>query len=472
MTSTSWPSETAVTLDREARDAAVSAANDRTRINLSWLLRLRWGATVGQAVTILLVQLTELMKMPLLLLAAIMAVEALSNVLLVGWARRRPVVTEQSMVAIMVFDVLALTALLYFTGGPFNPFCFLYLVHIALAAVILDARRTWALAGLSVMCLGLLFLGDVLGEEMDHATHMERMHMHMEGMWVAMIVAAVFIVYFVTRIRSALSERENELEVTRERTVREARLASLASLAAGAAHELATPLSTIAVAAKELARKLEIEATDPDSLEDAQLIRQEVARCREILDLMAADVGQSSGETIESRSIGALVEEALEGLPHRNRVVLHDPERLGQWSAHVPRRSIIQSLRVVLKNAVDATSDGASIEVRGEDRGERGIALIVRDHGRGMPPEVLARVGEPFFSTKGPGAGMGLGLFLTRGVVERIGGSFAIESGEGKGTTVTLTLPKKPPARVAQATANMTPLPLHNVPLASQESSP
>jgi two-component system sensor histidine kinase RegB len=114
-------------------------------------------------------------------------------------------------------------------------------VHIALAAVILDARTTWAIAGLSVACLGALFLREGMNEAMDHATHMQRMSAHMEGMWVAMVVAAGFIVYFVTRVRRALTIREAELSEAKDFSMRRERFASLAALAAGAAHELATP---------------------------------------------------------------------------------------------------------------------------------------------------------------------------------------------------------------------------------------
>jgi two-component system sensor histidine kinase RegB len=433
----------------DAADLPVVAhdlAGERHRINLSWLLQLRWGASAGQVATILIVSAVGMMRLPVALLLGIVALEVASNVACALWARRAPRIGDASLGLVLVFDVLSLTALLHFSGGPFNPFCFLYLVHIALAAVILRERWTWALTALSVGCLGALFAGDVLGAEVDHATHMQRMSMHMEGMWVAMVVAATFIVYFVTRITRALAAGERELAAARERTARQEKLASLAALAAGAAHELSTPLSTIAVVAKELEHRLA--SVDAEAVEDVLLIRGEVGRCRSILDHMAADAGQSSGETSVPQPVGRLVEDALEGLLDPGRVRVELAEAEAAQRVHVPPRGASQALRVVIKNAMDACAAGGVVRVRATAEADA-VRVAIEDDGEGMPPEVLARVGEPFFTTKGPGAGMGLGMFLTRAVVERIGGSVAIRSARGQGTTVTVTFPRRAPARAS-----------------------
>src|SRR6185369_2055893 len=184
-------------------------------------------------------------------------------------------------------------------------FSFLYLVNIALSAVVLRSLWTWTLVVLSLACFGALFAA---APAHGHAEHMQ---MHLQGMWVAFGVAAVFITYFVQRVTGALAARDVELAAANERTARHERLASLATLAAGAAHELSTPLSTIAIAAKELERRL---ASDGDAGADARLIREQVERCRQILAHMADDAGASSGETVEAVPIASIVDGALRGL--------------------------------------------------------------------------------------------------------------------------------------------------------------
>lgn len=423
-----------------AQPRGTESVRDRQGINFYWLLRLRWWAAAGQALVVLLVQLFLPVELPLWSLFGLLGVSVVSIVASSWWARRHPSPTAAWIGGIMAFDVLLLTAMLYLTGGPSNPFSFLYLVHIALAAVVLPVAWTWALSAFSLSCFGFLFWDHValsFGAHAGHAQHFE--HLHLQGMWVAFGVASVFIVYFVQRVTRALEARELELALAREMTARHERLASLATLAAGAAHELATPLSTIAVVTKELERSLE--GGGPDGLrDDVRLIREQVQRCRTILDQMAADAGETAGESLLQTSAETLVTEALEGLPDRGRVAVRIAEPVKAQSVTAPVRAVAQALRGLLKNAVDASPAGAPIELSVVAEGSSWVVRVV-DQGPGMPAEILSRVGEPFFTTKAPGAGMGLGLFLARAVLERLGGKIELESRPGEGSTATLVLP-------------------------------
>jgi len=410
------------------------------RINLSWLIKLRWGAAAGQAATILFVDFV--MKVPLRLapLLALVGLTALSNGALTLWLRRRLALGEGALVAVLALDVLALTGLLFFAGGSANPFSFLYLVHIALAAVVLRTVWTWVLVLLSLLASGALFFKQVwltLDEaSMDHPMH--DMQTHLVGMWVAFAVAAAFIVYFVTRIRRALARRESDLETERRLAARNDKLVALATLAAGAAHELATPLGTIVVAAKELERQMA--AGQSVSVEDLQLIRGQANRCRAILDQMAVDAGEATGEAPRSITIDDLVSQVLPGLHAEPAVhVAVDASARGR-ALHVPPAALAQALRGVLKNAQEASPRETSVSLSAQDRGGR-LEIAVEDRGPGMAPEVLVRAGEPFFTTKPPGQGMGLGLFLTRSVVERLGGVLELGARPEGGTRVTLCLP-------------------------------
>jgi two-component system sensor histidine kinase RegB len=405
-------------------------------INLAWLLRLRWVAICGQVLTVVAVEVLLGIDLPWLPLLAIVAFEAASNLAGAVWARRAGEIAEWPIGLLMALDVLLLTALLSLTGGPSNPFTVLYLIHIALAAVVLPPAWSWGLGALSVVSFGFLFLAE--GPWADAMPHGAHMRMHLEGMWVAFAVAAGFIVYFVQHVTRALAEREAELE--RAGAARHEKLASLATLAAGAAHQLATPLSTIAVVAKELEQQLQENNAAADTAADARLIREQVERCRDILVQMAADAGESAGEPIVTVPIERVIELALEGLRGDRTVSVRVEDRAAGKAIVAPVRSVSQALRAVVRNAVDASRQNGAVVLR-VDADDDAWRFEVRDRGTGMPPAVLQHVGEPFFTTKGPGGGMGLGLFLARTVLERLGGSLDLSSAPGNGTTAVLTLP-------------------------------
>jgi two-component system sensor histidine kinase RegB len=423
---------------RQATKARFSFAGDAHRVNFSWLITLRWGAMTGQIAIVAIVYL--ILRVPLLLVPLFLTigVEASSNIAAKMWVGRTKRVEEWVIAALMAFDILILTALLYFSGGPLNPFSFLYLVQIALGAVVLRPRKTWALVALSLLCFGALFFAhsDLKLDARDPTMHHEHDQLHLQGMWVAFGVAAAFIVYFVQRVTRALAEREGEL--ARQRTQSE-KLASLATLAAGAAHELSTPLSTIAVVAKELEHSLP-DSAPKDCVEDARLIRAEVERCRNILVQMADDAGESSGEAIVPITAEGLIESTLVEIDDRSRVQVILDDSAKARSIPGPPRALGRALGALVKNALSASPEESPIELRFGAELD-GWRIEVRDHGRGMAPDVLARAGEPFFTTKAPGQGMGLGLFLTRTIVERLGGRFELSSTPGEGTSARLALP-------------------------------
>ncbi|HEX7481585.1 MAG TPA: ATP-binding protein [Polyangiales bacterium] len=440
------------------RDAAMPAASgaldsEAQRINFAWLVRLRWGAVVGQLVTVLLVDLGMHIKVPRASLLAVIGTEAMSNVACTLWARKRTVVGPSTIGALLAFDIVLLSVLLFLSGGPFNPFSFLYLVHIALAAVVLPTVWTWGLVMLALFSFGSLFVQhDWLPSDIrTHMSHADQMRMHMQGMWIAFGVAAVFISYFVTRVRQSLGQRENELMRARALASRSEKLASLATLATGAAHELSTPLSTIAVVAKELERSLAKAGAHAQSVSDAQLIRREVDRCRDILQLMATDAGHSSAEGVSSVSVAELIESALQGLPRREQVSSELTTETARCVLRAQPQATAQALRSVLKNALQASPTGQTVAVDASVVNGT-CRLQVRDRGPGMVDDVLTRAGEPFFTTKQPGEGMGLGLFLSRMIIERLGGRIELHSRPGAGTTAVVSIPvaaAPPPGRDA-----------------------
>ncbi|HZR82996.1 MAG TPA: ATP-binding protein [Candidatus Binatia bacterium] len=443
--------------DREIPAASAATAAEPARINLQWLVRLRWVAIAGQLATIWIASLWLAVELALVPLHLLVAVEAASNLACAAWLRRARRVPDAVVAGVMALDVLLLTGLFEVSGGASNPFTSLYLVNIALAAVVLPPAWTWSLVALALACFGALFLRPVEGLPSDlggHAMgHGGDLRLHLEGMWVAFGVAATFIVYFVQRVSRALAGRERELAEARAAAARAERLASLATLAAGAAHELSTPLSTIAVVARELER--ELARLSADAAADVRLIREQVERCRTILIQMAADAGESTGEDFAAVGVAALVERALDGLADARRVAVavDGPPSV---EVVVPPRAVAQALRAVVKNALQASPPDGRVDVRATCEGAR-WRIAVSDRGAGMEPAVLARAFEPFFTTKPTGKGMGLGLFLARDVLERIGGAIQIASPPQGGTTAVLSLPGPTGGNAAHAGATRTP---------------
>jgi two-component system sensor histidine kinase RegB len=272
---------------------------------------------------------------------------------------------------------------------------------------------------------------------MHHAAHgVAEMNLHLQGMWFAFAVAAFVLAYFVTRVTHDLELQRREATHAEARALRAEKLASLATLAAGAAHELATPLATIAVVAKELEREL----SHGSSADDARLIRSEVDRCKHILEQMASDAGASAGEVFCQIGVRTLIDTSLEGLSERERVVV---ELSTEASLKAPSNVLSRALRGLVRNALQAST--TQVTVHAESRGSE-LVIDVLDRGTGMTPEVLANVGEPFFTTKPPGQGMGLGVFLARALCDRLGGRFELSSTLGQGTRVTMSLPSEPKA--------------------------
>lgn len=399
-------------------------------LTTAWINRLRWFAIAGQIGTIAATGAIAHVDLPVKALAVVLAIEVLFAICCEA-AERFDRFTAAALLGCMVVDVVMLTALLYFTGGPENPFNFLYLVHVTLSLVALGERAAWLLLCLSAAAFGALFFASQPLHMHGAGAH-SAMGLHMQGMWVGFVVAGVFIVSFASRLTRSLAAREQELNAARLRSQHSERLASLATLAAGAAHELNTPLSTIAVVAKELERNTQ--GLGEEVVEDAHLIRTEIDRCRQILEQLSVDSGYAAGSERQLIALG----EVLAGCDalHDERVVLKCSPASRAEQIRLHTRPLRLAINAVVDNALRA---GDGVVHVAAHRASGHVVIEVEDRGVGMSPSVASRAFEPFFSERE--GGMGLGLFLARGVAEATGGELVLDSVVGSGTTVRFRLP-------------------------------
>lgn len=412
----------------------MSMISARALVALPWLLRVRWVMVAGQALVVAIASVGLGITLPVVALLTLIGAAAATNAAAHMLQRRMPATTLGG--TLLLLDVLQLTGLMWLTGGPLNPFSMLFLVYITLAAVVLGARWTWTIAIAAALGFGALFVAPVDAHSALAHAFAGELGGHLQGMWWAFAAAAALTAAFVVRLSREIDDRDRELASARERAARTERLAALTTLAAGAAHELSTPLATIAVAAGELQRS-SLVASSPDTLEDVQLIQQQVARSRAILDRLGRRAGDPPGEMPHTQPLATVIAAALALIPDadRSRVTTNIPVAL---SIKAPAASLSESVAGLIRNALDAGATTVEVTGTGDPQW---CTLTIRDNGTGMPAEVLERVGEPFFTTKGPGHGLGLGVFLARLMTTELDGAFDITSAPGTGTIVILRLP-------------------------------
>ena len=457
-----------------------------------WLLGPRWGAALAYLVALGLAEAGAIQAMQRWPVLAAAVATLLTNLAL---ASPRPALPFQRVVALLLFDAAVLTGALYLTGGAANPLSALYLVQIGLGAILLRGPWPWAVAGLSVAAFGALFFAPSMevhtAAHAEHAAppaaqagHHETQHghphgpaaahdghadadaeadaigrahgahpagatnpffdLHLQGMCAAFTLTALLVTYFITRISSSLRARDAQLSRARTRALRAERVASLASMAAATAHELGTPIASIMLAATEMERGLSRGTAAETLAQDARLVKEQARRCRQILDSMLKDAGEMAGETPKRTAVADLVEHAVQGLgqTERNRVELHLPSALPDL--YVPCNVVSQAIQNLLRNALEASSASTPVSLRVEPSSEH-VLFRIEDRGVGMNAEELEEALEPFVTTR-PGRGQGLGLFLTRSVAERLGGSLTLHSEAGKGTVAELRLAREPAA--------------------------
>lgn len=413
------------------------------RIRRRTLHQIRWVALGGQAVAVLAVEFWLGFRQPLLLLALLIGFSALVNGLSLLRRPRSRWLEEREASLFLAFDLLQLGGLLALTGGLINPFTFLILAPVTVSASVLSPRSTMALAGLAIAVLALLAFWHLPLPWAGAGFDVEPLYLL--GLWIALTLTTAFISAYVASLAAERRRLGEALYATQGALAREQRLAALGGLAAAAAHELGSPLSTIAVVARDLEREL---PPGSPQREDALLLLEETQRCSRLLAELAKRPEADGGEPFNRLPISALIAAAAE--PHRLKSTAHfsitaQPlSGVDETEPVLPRDpQILHGLGTLIQNAlqfaqtrveVTALWDAARLELR------------IRDDGPGFEPGLLARLGEPYVSSgesgrPDSGPHMGLGIFIAQTLLSHSGAELSFTNHDLGGAEVVISWP-------------------------------
>ncbi len=388
------------------------------RVRLQTLVVIRWLAVAGQLGALLFLAFGLEFDVPLLLALAAVGTSAALNVIV---SLRYPVSTrlkDAEAVLFLTYDTLQLAVLVYLTGGTTNPFVVLFLAPVAVSATVLSLRSTLWVGLVVMVCVSVLAVFHHPLPWRPEALEVPPLYLF--GQWSAISIAVVFLSVYLWRVSAEARRLSDALVETQLTLAREQRLSALGGLAAAAAHELGTPLSTIAMAAKEMARVI---PSGQPLRDDADLIGREVRRCREILGRIAQRPEGVSEQSLHRMSLASLLREAA-AAHHRDGVDLEIIAPEGP--PEVARRpEIVHGLTNLIENAVDFAR--TKVIVRADVR-EKDVRIQVLDDGPGMPHDVLGALGEPYVSSRKDGEGLGLGVFIAKTLLERTGAELNISN--------------------------------------------
>ncbi|MGL4635876.1 MAG: ActS/PrrB/RegB family redox-sensitive histidine kinase [Beijerinckiaceae bacterium] len=409
-------------------------------IRLDTLIKLRWLAVAGQLVAVLIVNHAFGFPLPMFAAIGIISVSAVLNLALRARFHTTHRMNDGAAASLLAFDVVQLAALLYLTGGLENPFAILFLAPVMISATALPPRRTLMLGALAMAATTVLALWHqplpwVPGETLRLP------QLYIVGVWLSILLGLTFIGIYAWRVADEARQLGDALAATELVLAREQHLSQLDGLAAAAAHELGTPLATIALVVGELDRATK--KSDPHK-DDIELLKQQTTRCRQILSKITT-LGTEPAGPLVVLSLKQLIEEVT--APQRAFGVSIKIDADGTNSEPDTKRSpgLFYGLENLIDNAVDFAASTVCIEARWT---AQEVVIRIFDDGPGFAPEVLNRLGEPYVTSRGTGlgdrkraGGLGLGLFIAKTLLERSGAAFEARNrtGTDKGADITLT---------------------------------
>ncbi|MDE2377507.1 ActS/PrrB/RegB family redox-sensitive histidine kinase [Bradyrhizobium sp.] len=428
-------------------DVAVSEFRHPQRhVRLDTILRLRWLAVLGQLAAIFIVAQGLEFDVPIIPCISIIALSAALNLALQTAVNPMRRLEPLHAAALLALNILELAGLLVFTGGLQNPFSFLFLAPVLISATALPVRLTFALGLLAVACASVLFFFH-LPLPWDADDPLVLPPIYLVGVWLSIVLAIGVTSLYSFQVTEEARKLANALAATELVLTREQHLTQLDGLAAAAAHELGTPLSTIFLISRELERTVK----DGPLAADVKTLREQAQRCRDILGKITQL--SSTGAPFDRMKLSELIEEAV--APHRD-FGIDIKVRIAVAAAAEPVGSrnpaILYGLGNILENAVDFAH--SAVEVNAWWNGDT-VEIVISDDGPGIPPDLLHRIGEPYLSRRRPQSesggdggersGLGLGIFIARTLLERTGAkvSFANRTFPEHGAVVQIAWPRR-----------------------------
>ncbi len=390
------------------------------RLHVDTLVKLRWLALLGQATALLFTYFALGFSLPLGPCLLIIAVSVVLNVALRVRYGQVDFLNERPAAAILLYDILQLTALLYLTGGIENPFSMLFLAPIMVSAVSLSGWITMLLTALTIAAASMLTVAHY-PLPWYPTQSFELPFLYAAGVWAAHVVSAAFIAIYASVVALESRKLADALAATELVLAREQHLTQLDGLAAAAAHELGTPLATVTLVVKDLEKQL---ASSGPIADDIALLAQEVARCRNILSKLTS-LGGDDGNILDEMTLSLLLEEVV--VPQRDFGVKIAVVEDGEGRQPITRRNpaILYGLGNLIENAIDFARSEVRVAAQWD---ENTVKLVIEDDGPGFSADVFGRIGAPYVTTKTDrrakteeGAGLGLGLFIAKTLLQRSG---------------------------------------------------
>jgi two-component system sensor histidine kinase RegB len=413
-------------------------STDETARRLLWrLFLLRIITILGAGTGVAIANGLYDLALPLGPFSITLVLLALLNV--ITWLRLKTgfAITNSEIFFQLLLDIAGITSLFYFTGGATNPFIWFYLLPLIITATILPRAYTWFMAGLTIACYsGLFFYNVPLPHGGMH--HDGGFQMHVFGMWLGFVFSAGFVAVIIVGLAHSLRERDRKLAEARELALQNERLVALGTLATGAAHELGTPLGTMAI----LTAELEQDYTSPDHHElnrKLGILRNQIDRCKEALSVISASAGAGRAESGHRMPVRDYLAEVVSEWQRQRPdagLLLTDIDQSAPASDIIAEVTLTQALVNVLNNAADASPEAVTLSATWTSVL---LTLAISDRGPGLSEDMLNRLGKTPVTTKADG--MGVGLFLARATINRLDGNLSVNNRAQVGTTVTITLP-------------------------------
>lgn len=419
-----------------SRIASIGSARPAMgQVRVRTLLLIRWLAIFGQMAALLVVDKFFDFALPLIPAIATIGTSVAVNLWIIARYNRNQWHHNRAAAGYLAFDILQLATLLYLTGGLDNPFALLFLVPVTISATILSLRSAVYLGLLAVFCVSLLALFHRPLPWPEPGFQLPQIYA--AAVWISLVLGTVFLMFYAWRVAEEARRMSDALAATQTALSKERELSALGGLAAAAAHALGTPLGTIALIAKEL---LHEQTANAETQTDLELLDGEVDRCRTILASLAQNPSAGADPAVSQMNFGVLVADAA-ARHERDDIAIMVVAGTTTNPPLVERSpELVQGLGNLVENAMEFASSQVNLEYAWNDEQ---VELSISDDGPGFAPNILDLLGDPYISTR-PGSGrMGLGVFISKTLLERTGAALHFfNRRQGSGATVIIRWPR------------------------------